>query len=200
MPATYVTARAPDLESRLLAALRAGDEGQAEALLAAHRESVNGYEASAQLLALMMQREADDLPPAARIAWLERAVTWAARCAPPSSAEHGLPALIAALRAGRSFDDLVPIVASVDPACSPLALSAAVSRWNATYLECVVRNPGPAASAPCALHAEAEGDGGTALFAHRFEVDALEPGAETARSLGWPAFVPRLTRLALRPA
>ncbi|HEU4403878.1 MAG TPA: SMI1/KNR4 family protein [Polyangiaceae bacterium] len=200
LPATYATGRPADFTAPLLAALRAGDQAGAEAVLAAYADAVNGYETSAQLFGALLSRAADGVPAAARVEWLERAAAWYQRCAPALTQWQGVPAVLAALRAGGAIDDVVRFVTAVDTACAPLELAGAVARHDVSYLDVVVRNPGPAARAACVLQAEAEGDEGSGPFVYQLEVESLGPGAETTLRFGWPNFMPRRVRLALRPA
>lgn len=197
LPATYAIGALPDVSERLLAALRAGDEATAEALLGEERDASNGYDVSATLLRRLLAREADDLPRARRIAWLERAAEWARRCAPTDPLAACMPAIVATLRAGGSIDDVVPVTATVSADRAPLTVSWSVARWDTTHLECRAHNPGDATSAPSILEVEVEVDGERG---RTFELKSIPPGAEERVSFGipWPAGVPPVVRIALR--
>ncbi len=176
---TYVTARERDLPTSLVATLRRGALAETEALLVAHRDSVNGYEAGAQLLAALLSVEADDLAVPLRLEWLERACAWVDRCAPHATRHDGVPHLLEALRRGQTIDGLVTVSSTVAPGCAPLTVSARIARWNAFGVDLVVENPGEAPSAPCTL--TIDGSGAASL---EWAIPPLEPRSAFPISFG----------------
>lgn len=188
LPATYVTEpldrSGRDLFAELLLALRSGDDAAADAVIEDVRRSMNGYEASAELVSALLGQRADSLEPSLRARWIERAVTFERACAPTARRRAGIEAGVSVLKQGKPLDALVGFELARAAGLEALQVRLALGRFDLTSIEVTVTNGADTTSTPGVVVTATVPDDHD-LERQRWELGALQPQESFPVGFSW---------------